>query len=772
MANGAEAERLQAVLKGADLAPWDLDVDSGVATVGTRWFTMLGLPADDDVCTFEAWSSRLHPDDRVRVLEARRAHLAGETGSYEAIYRLRHEDDRWLWVLDRGQVLARDDQGRPLRMAGAQLDISASMQGQAALRADHAKMRTTFEALRSGVVVHDADTRILECNGAACEILGLTPAQMFGRSAVDPAWHFLESDGSTMPPARFPASRVLSSGQAIADELAGIVRPDRDHTTWVLVNAVPMTDDRGRILGVVVAFSDVTELHESRAHLQAMQDRLAATLAAVPDLLFEITRSGLIVDSHAPRAALLVRPTTEQIGRRVSEVLPARAAVVVMRAVDDALADGFSVGLQYALDLPDGARWFELSVAPKRVADGEEPRCIVLTRDITERRRADRERRLLEAQLRDAQKLEAIGTLASGIAHDFNNIVAGVLGNANLALRDLPPDHPAAASIRQIELAGQRARSLVEQIMAYSRPEPVRMVEVTLDGAVRETLALLRATAPAGVRLVERLPPQPVHVRGDATQLQQVVMNLCLNAWQALPDGGGEVLVAVRLEGGRACLSVRDNGSGMDEATRRRIFEPFFSTKARGRGTGLGLAVVHGIVHAHHGHIEVDSRTGEGTEFRLWLPAVDAAPADVHAALPAAPEGFRGRGEHVVYVDDDEILRQLVPRLLEQAGWRVTACADAASALAALAQVGPEPALLLSDMNMPDISGLSLGQRVRALHPGLPVVLISGHVDTGLRRQAQAQGVASLVAKERLLDELAPAVAAALALAGATQGGS
>ena len=411
--------------------------------------------------------------------------------------------------------------------------------------------------------------------------------------------------------------------------------------------------------------------------------------------------------------------------------------------------------------------------------------------------------------------MEAIGTLAGGIAHDFNNILGAILGNVALARNDLPAGHTALKSLDQIGKGGARARSLVQQILTFSRRQPHELVHQPLRPLVEEALALLRATLPARVSLEAVLSEAPIYLNADATQIQQVVMNLCTNAWHALQDNPGcitvgldEVLLdaAAALAAGAwgpgryAHLWVRDTGSGIDGLTRARIFEPFFSTKPVGAGTGLGLAVVHGIVAAHQGAISVDSAVGLGATFHLYFPvrkhlvaaealvagagartgvdkgaaaaateagagAVAGAGALAEAGEGAAasaptpvltpPAALPGAGPHVLYVDDDEVMLLVVERLLQRAGFRVSCCQNASAALALLRAAPHAVDIVVTDFNMPTRSGLDLAEALAQVRADLPVVISSGYLSDELRSGAERLGVRHLLPKQDTAEELA-----------------
>ena len=409
--------------------------------------------------------------------------------------------------------------------------------------------------------------------------------------------------------------------------------------------------------------------------------------------------------------------------------------------------------------------------------DGQPLRMVGTHSDITELKQAEVQQRVLEAQLRESQKMEAIGTLAGGVAHDFNNLLAAILGNLALAREDVGPEHLAQESLGEINRAAIRARQLVQQILAFSRRQAQQLVHQPLAPLVEETLALMRSLLPAGVRLTTQLGDEVLPVLADATQIQQVLMNLCTNAWQALDGRPGEVTVAlhtVQLDAVRAlqtgavpagvyaCLSVADNGPGMDSATQRRVFEPFFTTKPPGAGTGLGLAVVHGIVRAHNGTIALTSQPGEGTRFDVYLPlaGASAASAPVSAAAPpvAAAPTEQASGRHIVYVDDYEAMVFLVGRLLRKRGYRVSTFLSGESALAWLREHPDAIDLLVTDQNMPGMSGVDLARESLRERPGLRVAIVSGHVNDKLLADASAVGVQEVMAKQDSMDALGEAI--------------
>jgi nitrogen-specific signal transduction histidine kinase/ActR/RegA family two-component response regulator len=388
---------------------------------------------------------------------------------------------------------------------------------------------------------------------------------------------------------------------------------------------------------------------------------------------------------------------------------------------------------------------------------------MAIVQDVTARKK-------LEEQFRQAQKMEAMGTLAGGIAHDFNNILASINGYTELSQLKLQGNPEVREYLGSVLRAGSRAAALVRQILAFSRREELERTPISLGPIVSESVKLLRATIPATIEFVTDLETETPTVLADATQIHQVLMNLGTNAWHAMKESGGQIEFRLkrcvvdetlaasqpRLRPGLyTTISVRDNGCGMDQATAQRIFEPFFTTKQQGEGTGLGLAVVHGIMESHDGSVAVYSQPGEGTVFHLYFPAHGGEVAAIEIEESKVPTGH---GELILFLDDEELLVRLGKKTLTSLGYTVEASMQPEAALALVRSDPSRFALVLTDHTMPGMTGLAFANELRRIRPGLPVVLMTGYSGSLLPERIQEAGVRQVLLKPITLRALGTAV--------------
>jgi PAS domain S-box-containing protein len=412
---------------------------------------------------------------------------------------------------------------------------------------------------------------------------------------------------------------------------------------------------------------------------------------------------------------------------------------IVVDAAADARRTGVGRRVEYRMRHKDGSWvYLESTASPVMNAKGEVENLVIVNRDISERRR-------LEEQLRQSQKMDAIGRLSGGVAHDFNNLLGVIIGYAEILQERIPETDSMRAPVDQIIKAGNRASSLTKQLLAFSRQQVLEPKVLLLNAVVSDTDKMLRRLIGEDIELLTSLDPALGKIRADQGQIEQVIMNLAVNARDAMPEGGRLVIETANFEiddkfarryaypvlpGSYILLTVSDNGIGMDTATQQRIFEPFFTTKEKGKGTGLGLSTVYGVVKQSGGYIDVASTRGKGTTFSIYLPCVGQTAVETRIIGPDRPEELRGT-ETILLAEDEDTLRALTRHLLELYGYRVLEAADGNQALRLSEQTANEIHVLLTDVVMPGISGRILADQLKQKRPDVKVVFMSGY--TGQR---------------------------------------
>jgi signal transduction histidine kinase len=379
-----------------------------------------------------------------------------------------------------------------------------------------------------------------------------------------------------------------------------------------------------------------------------------------------------------------------------------------------------------------------------------------------------------ERQLQQVLKIQAIGTLAGGIAHDFNNILFPIVGYTELTMDEVPADSPARNNLEEVLKAAQRAKNLVQQILTFSRQSGQEREPLKVQYIIKEALKLLRATIPSTIEIVQHLKENCGAIIGDATQIHQVIMNLCTNAYQAMQESGGKLEIDLRevdisyadtvervgLKPGRHLrLTVKDEGCGMEPVVLDRIFEPYYTTKEHGKGTGLGLSVIHGIVKNHGGDITVSSTLGKGSTFHVYLPLIDEIDVKTETRAPSkAEEG----NERILLVDDEEQIIAMEQQMLERLGYQVTSSSNSQEALNVFAQHPDNFDLVITDMTMPHMTGDRLAQKLIDIKPGIPVILCTGFNESITEEKALSMGIQKFVMKPVVKNDLASTIRAVL----------
>ena len=657
-----------------------------------------------------------------------------------------------------GQRLLHDLQVHQIEL---ELQNEELRQAQNALEASRARYFDLYDLAPVGYFTLDENGLILEANLTGAALLGVAR----GTLAKQPLSRFIVGEDSD--DYYLHRKQLFKTGAPQAFELRVARKDSAPFTAWMEATVAP-ADGGAPVCRVVV--SDITErkaIQEKLRHSESLL-QTAGKMAHVGGWAIILPDNDLIWSDEMYAILDFPKGMIPPLAEALS-LYPPASYEIISGALQSCARDGTPFDCELEIFTAKRRRLNVRAIGQAvRDTHGKVTGIEGAFQDITERKKAEQVHASLEAQLRESQKMEAIGTLAGGIAHDFNNILGTILGNAELARHDAGANWQALVSLDEIQKAGHRARDLVQQILSFSRRQPTSRRVMSLPAVAEESARLLRAALPGGVRIECRCAADTPSVVADPTQVQQVLLNLGNNAAPAMEGRSGSIDISVEgitldeasarfdlnLRPGRyARIVVSDTGHGMNAATQRRIFEPFFTTKPAGKGTGLGLSVVHGTMQAHEGAIIAHSEPGKGSRFELYFPHA----REVAAALGPTGEtrpASEGRGQHILYIDDDEAQVFLIKRMLERWGYRVSAYLEQREALDALLGGELRFDLVVTDFNMPGMSGLEVARAIRDAQPDLPVIVVSGYITDALRTQAEAAGVRELISKPHEVEEL------------------
>jgi len=731
----AVEQRLERVLYHLRAMLLEFDGSGSISYVSPTVTEILGYLPEEirELRRFE-W---IHADDVAQILEF--SHKLASTGeSAEAIYRARHKQGHWLWLEMAASSYSLPGGG--VRTLAFVHDVTEARHAGRALRITEDRFRAMAE---------NAVDLISEIDGAGrfvyvspnCESLVGTPADAYiDHTFADAIFQDrLHPDDRAAINQEF-VPRVRSGAESQVD-----YRYRHADGSWRCFEA----RGRGyRIQGgemrVLLISRDVTERVRIQTQLRESEERYRVLAETTHDLVIELDAEGKVVYVSPSSLATLGYTPGEMRGTLPFALIHPDDVERLADAFLDRVASSEPRhgGTAFRLRHRNGSwRWFEGGGVNYRTARGE-TRVVAVVHDVTEQRRAEDERQRLEDWIRQAQKLESLGLMAGGVAHDFNNLLTPILGEASLALMDLPPDSAARARLEKIQKTAQRAATLTHQLLDYAGRGARSTEMLDLSRLVGELDELLETTVARKAELHHRLLPGLPPIAADAGQLSQVVMNLITNAAEAIGAGRGRIdvctgsvsvtraeldvmLLGEELpEGLYVHVEVTDTGCGMTEEARARIFDPFFTTKFTGRG--LGLAAVLGIVRAHRGAIEIESAPGHGTRFRVLFPARPRAEIAAIAAPSAAPTRAPAQGKLLV-ADDDPGVLEVTSETLARAGFEVLRASDGSAALATFREHADEIRVVLLDLNMPGISGQDTCDAILRIRPDAKIVLVSGY---------------------------------------------
>ncbi len=727
--NGRFTLRNAAVERIAGISPQHVSV--------VDWSRALGVCLADGVTPL--------PDDRMPVSRA----LRGETVDWLDLF-VKHPhapEGRWISVAARPLSGAAD---KPSSVICTYRDITERKHSERALRASEARYRLLFEENLAGIMHTTFDGGILECNEAFARMLGFSSSAE-AYSLKSPQFYYHPSD-------RDEILARLREQKALTQQEICFRRKDGS-PVWILanLNLVESTELDGgpTIVGTMV---DISERKQSKEALRESQQRFAAFMRHLPGVAFMKNRQGQYVFYNEAAQGLFHTDPGDFLGKTDHEVWPKEYA---NRFVENDLEVSRSKKLAESVEpIPHkhGVHHWLIYRFPILDENDEVQFIGGVGIDITERRQ-------LEDQLRQSQKMEAVGRLAGGVAHDFNNLLTVISGYGHMILRDLPGEDPLHGCIEEVLKAASRATSLTNQLLAFSRRQVIQPKVLDLNAHVANMDRMLRRVIGEHIELETVLSPGLGSVRADAGQLEQVIINLAVNARDAMPEGGKlsirtsnvEVARSSRLHadvrpGSYVRLTVADTGKGMDAEIMVHLFEPFYTSKETGKGTGLGLSTVYGIVKQSGGEVVVESNPGRGATFTIYLPRI-SEPV-LNSPLSVEP-AVRAGTETILLVEDELGVRQLVCEMLLRLGYQILQASGGAEALRLFEQHQGSIDLLITDVIMPQMSGRELAQRLKAVQSSLKVLYISGYTDDMLAHHGVLESNVFLLQKPFAPDELA-----------------
>ncbi|MFW6324526.1 MAG: PAS domain S-box protein, partial [Desulfovibrionales bacterium] len=680
---------------------------------------------------------------KARALKANIDCIENRSEMFTVEFRMQTKSGEWRWILGRGKAVSRDTTGRANRMVGTHTDITERKQTEEALKESEERFFKAFTANPGPMVISEIDSgRFIDVNERWLKMLGHTREETIGHTS-------LELGIWADPDHRRRSTSVMYSDGHFSDVLTEFITKSGE-IRWALWSAVSIVL-RGRELMLSLLY-DITERKRAEDQLREMQQLLEAAVAQSP--------SGILI-ADAPDVSLRIANTAAEAmilgeaGERTSAgALSGSSAQWQTFHPDGSLYPFEQLPLSRAVlhgqtthneelvirDIHGKEHWVSANAAPILNIRGDIVAGIVVFQEITKQKRAEEERQRLEEQFHQAQKLESVGRLAGGVAHDLNNMLVPIIGYGEILLSEALENDPRIEPLEQIVSAGKKARDLVSQLLAFSRKQTLTPRILDLNTLLKDFEKLIRRTIRESIAIHFELEEPLPSVRGDQGQLEQVLMNLAVNAQDAMPEGGELKFetsgVTVKKSdsttlggvppGLYVMLCVTDNGCGMDPDVQDHLFEPFFTTKEQDKGTGLGLATVYGIVKQHGGHVHVSSQPAQGASFRIFLPVSKGTPVQ-HDQAPTLQAAELAGTETILLVEDNDHVRDLLHAILEKNGYTILVARSGNEALSILEGHRGPVDMLLTDVIMPGMNGEQLHNRMKEIYPKIKTLFVSGH---------------------------------------------
>ena len=726
---------------------WTSGIDKLCNYFNDPWLKFTGRTLEQEMGN--GWTEGVHPDDFDRCLDIY-VTAFDKREPFEMEYRLRHASGRYMIILDLGTPNFNSN-GEFIGYIGHCFDITDRKQAEEALRETKFRAEQYLNMAAEIIISIDRHANITLLNDSGHKLLGYDPGELIGKN-----WFTTCLPEDSISEVHEVFNKLMNAELENVVHYENMVKTREGLLRCVFWHNTVLRDADDNVIGLLSSGKDITDRKRSEETLRQSEARLRLALKAAIAGIWEWdihTNENIWSDELYQLYDLDPKITEASYESWLQSVFPEdRKAIQI--AVHDAAGSERELNIEWRVNTTDGSlRWLMSRGQPLRDTDGKVLKYHGIVIDITERKQSRAERDKLQAQLNQTQKMESIGTLAGGIAHDFNNILFPLIGHAEMLLEDIPEDGSIRESLNQIYSSSLRARDLVQQILAFARQEKNELKLMKMQPIITEAMKLIRSTIPASIAIRQNLQPDCRPVSADPTQIHQIVMNLATNAYHAMEESGGELKVNLKeIELGKddlidpdmspglyACLTIGDTGVGISKDVMNRIFDPFFTTKEKGKGTGMGLSVVHGIVKHMNGEIRVYSEPGKGAEFQVYLPVVGNA--SEKQASPA-DEPIPGGCERVLLVDDEETIIAMEKRILDRLGYQVTARPGSVEALEAFRANPDKFDLVITDMSMPKMSGDKLAVELIKIRPDIPILLCTGYSESMTDEKIKSLGTA------------------------------
>ncbi len=727
------------------------------------WNAMLGRSVKSSL-TVDEFENHIHPEDLPDVLTCNREFVAGGgKGELEVQFRLRRADGDWHWVLSKGKTVEWDEDGTPSRIMGIDINIQTLREAQDRVRQSELKFKTIFENAPYAISISRIDDmKYVEANQAFLDILGVSKEDLhlLGPSDLKALSEQEEAD---------LIDELFEKGVAANREgtLTGKDgKPIHTRFSCVLIEA----QGQKQILSIA---EDITQRKMAEKALRDSEARFRKLFKMAPIPMAYISRDGDLID---------LNDSLKHSMGHTREKVPTLERAWDLAMPDPELRE--RVTSQWKKDLENAIAYnteMESFECPLHYIDGSVHDVIIHTKlindsiivsffDITNRKKTELEREKLQTQLHQSKKLEAVGLLAGGVAHDFNNMLGSIMGYAELTLTEMSPDDPFRDNLNNILTATRRSADLTRQLLTFARKQTIAPVLLDLNESIESVLKMIRRLIGENVELSWQPATRPCTVRMDPTQLDQILINLCVNAKDAIADVGNITIETDTVSidedycethtdfkpGKYVMLTVSDNGSGMDKETMEHIFEPFYTTKGLGKGTGLGLATVYGIVKQNDGFINVHSEPGGGATFSIYVHRVDEViSAEEKGGIETIP---KGNGETILIVEDDEIVLNMASIMLEKFGYRVLKAGTSEKSFFLAEENKDRIQVLITDVVMPKMNGRDLADRIKLILPDIEILFMSGYAADVISHQGVLDEGVNFIKKPFSAKDLAFAV--------------